>query len=127
MFKMYDEISHTTLRLIPHDALSLHDIAHFDNSDIQADEDSYAHDEPVFRLKAKYSKLLSLGYEVLYDDGKSISHIAPDGISPDTEIVANLVEDQRTSSDPQDPVAYKLIINIDNLDVIPPNYVGNVR
>lgn len=127
MFKMYDEISHTTLRLIPHDALSLHDIAHFDNSDIQADEDSYAHDEPVFRLKAKYSKLLSLGYEVLYDDGKSISHIAPDGISPDTEIVANLVEDQRASSDPQSPVAYKLIINIDNLDVIPPNYVGNVR
>lgn len=127
MFKMYDEISHTTLRLIPHDALSLHDIAHFDNSDIQADEDSYAHDEPVFRLKAKYSKLLSLGYEVLYDDGKSISHIAPDGISPDTEIIANLVEDQKTSSDPQATVAYKLIINIDNLDVIPPNYVGNVR
>jgi hypothetical protein len=41
--------------------------------------------------------------------------------------VANLVETQKESSDPQTPVAYKLIINIDNLDVIPPNYVVNVR
>jgi hypothetical protein len=127
MLKLYDEISHTTLRLIPHDSLSLHDVAHFDNSDIQADEESYAHDEPVFRLRGTYQKLLSLGYEVLYDDGKRLTHEAPVGISPDTKIVANLVETQKESSDPQTPVAYKLIINIDNLDVIPPNYVGNVR
>lgn len=128
MLKMYDEITHTVFRIIPHDALSLHDIAHFNNSDIQGDEESYAHDEPVFRLKAKYSKLLSLGYEVLYDNGKSISHIEPAGISPNTVLVANLVQKQIESPiELLDPVAYKLIVNIENLDVIPPNYVGNVR
>lgn len=127
MFKMYDEISHITMRLIPHDSLTMHDAAHFDNSNIRGDEESYAHDEPVFRLKAKYSKLLSMGYEVLYDDGKRITHEAPNGIDPNTKIVANLVQSQKETSDPQEVVAYKLIINIDNLDVIPPNYVGNVR
>ena len=78
-------------------------------------------------MRGTYQKLLSLGYEVLYDDGKRLTHEAPVGISPNTKIVANLVETQKESSDPQTPVAYKLIINIDNLDVIPPNYVGNVR
>jgi hypothetical protein len=115
------------MRLIPHDSLTMHDAAHFDNSNIRGDEESYAHDEPVFRLKAKYSKLLSMGYEVLYDDGKRITHEAPNGIDPNTKIVANLVQSQKETSDPQEVVAYKLIINIDNLDVIPPNYVGNVR
>jgi hypothetical protein len=64
--------------------------------------------------------MLAAGYELWYDDGKRITRTAPN-ISTDTEIIANIVADEN------DPAAYKLIINTNNLDVIPPNYYGNTR
>ena len=79
------------------------------------------YDEMIVRIEGKYSDMLNTGYEVWYDDGKRISKV-PFDIDPETKLVANLakIEDSSVSS-------YKMIINIKNLDVVPPNYYGNTR
>jgi hypothetical protein len=121
MIKLIDEIAQGTANPIVHDSATLYDvscakvIAAFPD-----DNTGFMYDEALFRAKATYGNMLAAGYELWYDDGKRITRTAPN-ISTDTEIIANIVADEN------DPAAYKLIINTNNLDVIPPNYYGNTR
>ena len=121
MLKLMDEISQGTENPIIHDSATLYDvscadvIARFDD-----DNTGFIYDEAIFRVKATYKDIINTGYELWYDDGKRIIKTAPN-IPADTEILANIIKD------PNDPAAYKLIINTSNIDVIPPNYYGNTR
>lgn len=121
MLKLIDEIAQGTENPIVHDSATLYDVscakvcARFDDDNI-----GMMCDEAIFRIKGTYGNILASGYELWYDDGKRISR-TPINIPTDTEVVVNIV------SDPHDSAAYKLIINTNNLDVIPPNYYGNTR
>ena len=121
MLKLIDEIAEGTENPIVHDSATLYDVscakvcARFDDDNI-----GMMYDEAIFRIKGTYGDILASGYEIWYDDGKRISR-TPIDIPNDTEVVVNIV------SDPNNPAAYKLIINTNNLDVIPPNYYGNTR
>jgi hypothetical protein len=76
------------------------------------------YDEVLFRLKAAYKNIKDTGYDIWYDDGKRITKMAY-AIDDETEVVANIVHN--------DNGGIKIIINVNNLDVIPPNYYGNAR
>lgn len=121
MLKLIDEIAQGTANPIVHDSATLYDVscanvvARFDD-----DNTGFIYDDALFRVKATYGNILAAGYELWYDDGKRITRTAPN-IPTDTVIVANIVADENN------PAAYKLIINTNNLDVIPPNYYGNTR
>ena len=122
MLSLHDEISHTTLNILPVDSLALFDISHIESYNNMNDSGMMGvYDEMIVRIEGKYSDMLNTGYEVWYDDGKRISKV-PFDIDPETKLVANLakIEDSSVSS-------YKIIINIKNLDVVPPNYYGNTR
>jgi hypothetical protein len=121
MLKLIDEIAQGTENPIVHDSATLYDVscakvcARFDDDNI-----GMMCDEAIFRIKGTYGNILASGYEIWYDDGKRISR-TPINIPTDTEVVVNIIPD------PHDSAAYKLIINTNNLDVIPPNYYGNTR
>jgi hypothetical protein len=66
-----------------------------------------------------------LGYDVWYDDGKRLFQNPTFKCSQDTVVVANVVQ-TKPKHENQSP-AYKIIINVRNLAVIPPNYYGNVK
>ena len=122
MLSLHDEISHTTLNILPVDSLALFDISHIESYNNMNDSGmTGVYDEMIVRIEGKYSDMLNTGYEVWYDDGKRISKV-PFDIDPETKLVVNLakIEDSSVSS-------YKIIINIKNLDVVPPNYYGNTR
>ena len=80
------------------------------------------YDDMLVRIESKYKDILNMGYDVYYDDGTRITKSPSFDITDDTDVIANIVIDKNNS-----PVAYKIIININNLDVIPPNYYGNTR
>lgn len=120
MLRLYDEISSAEVEMIPMDSLTMYDVSHADMYFKMPDDNiGVMYDEAIFRLQTTYQTLLDTGYDVWYDDGKKITH-SPFDIDPNTEVVANIISDPTSS-------AYKIIINISNLDVIPPNYVGNTR
>lgn len=115
MLRLYDEITSIDLNMIPHDALSLYDVSSA-NVYVKFKDKSILCDEALFRIKTTYSTLLETGYEIWYDDGKNITNESFN-IEPETLVVADIVY----NSDSSFP-AYKIIININNLDVTPPNY-----
>ena len=122
MLKLIDEVSYGAVNPITHDALTLFDVscadvvARVDDNNIR-----FLYDDALFRIKATFRVLHDSGYDIWYDDGKRITKTEPRGISNDTEIVANIIQD------PSDSTKNILIINTNNLDVIPPNYYGNAR
>lgn len=118
MLKLFDEINHGAIEVSPADSLTMYDVSHADTYYNMADEiRGTLYDDALFRLKAAYKDIVKTGYDIWYDDGKRISKM-PYTIDDDTEVVANIVADGSS---------YKIIINVNNLDVIPPNYYGNVR
>ena len=121
MLKLIDEISQGAVNPIIHDSLTLFDVSTAKvEANMKDDNIGFMYDDALFRVKTTYENLINAGYEVWYDDGKRITRTAPN-ISSDTEIIANIIKDENN------PTAYKLIINTNNLDVIPPNYYGNTR
>ena len=121
MLKLIDEIVEGTENPIIHDSLTLYDVSSAKVMAEFADDNiGFMYDEAIFRIKGTYENIVATGYELWFDDGKRIARTAPN-ISSDTEIVANIVRDENN------PAAYKIIINTNNLDVIPPNYYGNTR
>lgn len=121
MLKLIDEIVQGTSNPIVHDSLTLFDVSCAKVFANMGDDNvGFIYDDALFRVKTTYGNLISAGYEVWYDDGKRITRTAPN-IASDTEIVANIIKDENN------PSAYRLIINTNNLDVIPPNYYGNTR
>lgn len=121
MLKLIDEMVEGTVNPIPHDSMTLYDVScatvgvRFDDNNI-----GFIYDDAIFRIKTTYGSLVNAGYEVWFDDGNRITRTPP-VIDNDTDVIANIIHDEN------DPAAYKLIVNVNNLDVIPPNYYGNVR
>ena len=121
MLKLIDEIPHVTIEVGVVESLSLFDVSTAKMIGMMADGNNgepILRDHVLFRLKAAYKDILDSGYEVWYDDGKRITK-TPIDIDRDTECIANFVKSNLGT--------YKVIINIDNLDVIPPNYIGTLR
>lgn len=120
MLRLYDEIAATKVKMIPKDSLSLYDVSYLTTKMcVHDDNTNILHDEAIFRIKATYEKLRNLGYEVWYDDGKSITK-RPLPIPYDEKVVANIVKSSDSSTSPS---AYKIIINKQNTD----SYYGNTR
>lgn len=120
MLRLYDEIAATKVKMIPKDSLSLYDVSYLKTKMcVHDDNTNILHDEAIFRIKATYEKLRNLGYEVWYDDGKSITK-RPLPIPYDEKVVANIVKSSDSSTSPS---AYKIIINKQNTD----SYYGNTR
>lgn len=120
MLRLYDEIAATKVKMIPKDSLSLYDVSYLKTKMcVHDDNTNILHDEAIFRIKATYEKLRNLGYEVWYDDGKSITK-RPLPIPYDEKVVANIVKSSNSSTSPS---AYKIIINKQNTD----SYYGNTR
>lgn len=120
MLRLYDEIAATKVKMIPKDSLSLYDVSYLKTKMcVHDDNTNMLHDEAIFRIKATYEKLRNLGYEVWYDDGKSITK-RPLPIPYDEKVVANIVKSSDSSTSPS---AYKIIINKQNTD----SYYGNTR
>ena len=85
------------------------------------DNSHMLHDEAIFRLQGTYQSFLDTGYEIWYDDGKRIVR-TPMNINPSTNVIANIISVKENDSS----VSYKIIINKNNVDTIPPGYYGNV-
>ena len=117
MLRLYDEIASYDMIDTTTDSMSLFDASYTDTDNV-IDDNIDMYDDVIIRIESNYKDLLDLGYDVYYDDGKRITKNPPFEIKNDTDIVANIVHSQ---------TAYKIIININNLDVIPPNYYGNTR
>ena len=115
MLRLYDEITHLKIRLLPIDSLSLYDASHAKvHVKLKDDIQNQLYDEALFRVRTTFQKIKNMGYEIWYDDGNRISKNAFD--IPDTQrIVANIIPSG---------TAYKIVIPIENLKK-PANYVGN--
>lgn len=121
MLKLIDEIAQGTENPIVHDSATLYDVSCAKmNFGFADDNVGFIYDEAIFRVESTYENMVSAGYELWFDDGKRITRTPPN-IPNDTKVIANIVVDENN------PAAYKLIINIDNLNPIPPNYYGNTR
>ena len=121
MLRLYDEISSYEVVSAPVDSLALFDASYGDMYSGMTDELNI-YDDMLVRIESKYKDILNMGYDVYYDDGTRITKSPSFDITDDTDVIANIVIDKNNP-----PVAYKIIININNLDVIPPNYYGNTR
>lgn len=118
MLRLYDEIAHTEMTTTPVESLTLYD-AGYHQHEIKMEDDNtqLIHDEATFRMHATYQTYKSMGYEILYDDGKRISKTPIDDLEDTTELIGNLITDQDGKS--------KLILSVDNISKYPPNYYGN--
>ena len=108
MLALFDEINHVTLRMLPRDVLHLYDVSCAKARVIVKDDISnFLYDEALFRIKAKYSVLKQLGYEIWFDHDEYIDMEPFDNLSDDTVLIAEIHED--TSG------TYKIIINQENM------------
>ena len=116
MLRLYDEIAHIKMTLIPIDSVSIYDASHA-NVRVKLKDDCHGqlYDECLFRIKATYQKIKNMGYDIWYDDGNRITQ-EPINISNTQMVVANIIPSG---------VAYKIIIPIENTK--PSNYIGNAR
>ena len=122
MLNLYDEIVSGDINVLPHDSLTLFDVSCADVHIGMKDDNSHMlHDEAIFRLQGTYQSFLDTGYEIWYDDGKRIVR-TPMNINPSTNVIANIISVKENDSS----VSYKIIINKNNVDTIPPGYYGNV-
>ena len=119
MIRLYDEIHHKTIIYRPKDSIALFDVSRSQTHYRVADDAhvGFLRDESIIRLKMTYSSLLSKGMVIWYDDGKKITKTPFEGLTNDTEVIANLVSDNNGS--------YKAILHKSNVD--PDNYYGNKR
>lgn len=107
MLRLYDQVDHIRIRMVPKDSLTLFDVSKWKKKLKLPDDNSMMmHDEALFRLKGKYSKIKSSGYEIWYDDGSWISTNPLPALIDDSIIVANVVPHNNT---------YRIIINIENI------------
>ena len=119
MLKLIDEIPGGTIEIGVEESLPLLDVSTAICEGMMADGNDgepILYDDVLFRLKAAYKDIKNVGYDIWYDNGERITKTAID-IADDTEVIANFVIANGS---------YKIIVNIDNIDIIPPNYIGNV-
>ena len=118
MVKLLDEITQESIEIAPHDSFSLFDVSHA-KTYYAMDDDNIGkmYDDVLFRIKASYSDIKNMGYDIWYDNGKRITKNQTFNIDDDDEVIANIVHDGNS---------YKIIINIENVDNgYPPGYYGN--
>lgn len=117
---LYDETAQLKLYERLNESSTLYDAGMFSQHTKFADENmNFIYDGATFRLKGKYSALKNTDYDLWYDDGNRITQ-TPFAIDDDTEVTGDLFYDK-------DDEKNILIIHVNNVDVIPPNYYGNVR
>ena len=110
MLKLYDEMAHIKLHMIPRDVLRLYDASHaVVKFGFKEDFNHFIYDDALFRVKATYAQLKSKGYDIWYDNGKRITKTAPYTIHDDDTIVGNLIYNKETS-------AYMIIIPTHNIN-----------
>lgn len=109
MMKMFDQIVHGQLRMIPKDSLTMFDVSKWTTKLKMADDNvDMMHDEALFRLKGTYGKIKQSGYEIWYDDGTWITPTPLPSLTDDTIVVGNVIESGNT---------YRIIINKENIVV----------
>ena len=119
MLKLFDEITHGTMEVSPGDSLTMYDVSHADTQYNFGDYNiDTMYDDVLFRLSAAYKDIVDTGYDIWYDDGRRITKM-PFSIDNDQEVMANIVSDKNGG--------IKIIIHVDNLEPIRPNYYGNTR
>lgn len=118
MLKLFDEITSGIIEILAKSSLTMFDVSSADMYKKFGDDcRDVMYDEAIFRIQGTYGSLLNTGFEIGYDDGKRITS-NPLDIDTSTKVTASIIPTGE---------AYKIIININNLDVIPPNYIGNSR
>lgn len=92
MLKLFDEISHARVRMVPKDSLTLFDVSKWHTKLKMPDHnESFLYDEALFRLKGTYNKIKSSGFEIWYDDGEWITTTPLKELTNDSIVVANVV------------------------------------
>lgn len=118
MLKLCDEMHSFDMTILPKDSATLYDVSCADVEVNMSDNiNELLHDEAILRIQTTYQKILDSGYEIWYDDNISITQ-TPFDIPTTQELIADLKS--KTTG------GYIIIINKNNIDTIPPNYVGNV-
>ena len=104
MLALFDEINDVRLTLLPRDALHLYDVSHADARMIVRDRmDELIYDQAIFRIKAKYGTLKTLGYPIWFDDGKKFEMLPFIGLTDDSVLIAEII--------PDPSVTYKMIVH----------------
>lgn len=121
MLRLYDEIPAGRYLGVPHDSTSLFDAS---TADVNVPAGDYGtrtmYDECIFRMETTYRLLQQTGYEILFDDGNTISHTPFSDIEPTSKVVANMIYDNLLS-------AYKIIINKNNVERRKKNWYGSIH
>lgn len=92
MLKLFDEISHARVRMVPKDSLTLFDVSKWHTKLKMPDHnESFLYDEALFRLKGTYNKIKNSGFEIWYDDGEWITTTPLKELTNDSIVVANVV------------------------------------
>jgi hypothetical protein len=121
MLNLYDEMSSGEYLGVPKDSLSLFDvstatiIAGFKDGD----PNPMLYDECLFAYEGTFRSFINSGYELLFDDGTSITHHPFDEFQDDTIVTGNVVYDKASS-------AYKIVFNRTNIKPRK-QYYGNVQ
>ena len=121
MLNLYDEIPAGEYLGVPKDSLSLFDvstatiIAGFKDGD----PNPMLYDECLFAYEGTFRSFINSGYELLFDDGTSITHRPFDEFQDDTIVTGNVVYDKASS-------AYKIVFNRTNIKPRK-QYYGNVQ
>lgn len=99
MLRLYDEIHDLTVEPLVKESLTLYDITNNEFNQMFVDDNSQVmHDEAIIRAIAKYSYIKSLGYDILFDDGKKISKTEPTNITDDSDVIGTMVRTGNTYS-----------------------------
>ena len=120
MLNLYDEMSSGEYLGVPKDSLSLFDvstatiIAGFKDGN----PNPMLYDECLFAYEGTFRSFINSGYELLFDDGTSITHHPFDEFQDDTIVTGNVVYDKASS-------AYKIVFNRTNIKP-QRQYYGNV-
>ena len=107
MLRLFDQIEHARVRMIPKDSLTLFDVSKWKKHLKMADDNTtMMYDEALFRLRGTYSKLKNTGYEIWFDDGTWITTTPFPTITDESIVVGNVVQSGNT---------YRIIINKENI------------
>lgn len=107
MLKLFDQIEHARVRMVPKDSLTLFDVSKWKKHLKFPDDNVFRmYDDALFRLKGTYSNIKSIGYEVWFDNGEWISTNPLPSLRDDSIVVANVIPSNNT---------YRIIIVKDNI------------
>ena len=95
MLRLYDEIHRIDLEINISESITLYD-ATYNKIDYGFKEESTMYDDAIFRVQSTYQYIKSLGYEILFDDGKKITATEPNNITDDSNVIGTLTKTGNT-------------------------------